>query len=716
MKFLVDYIIKEPTVDEHKKGHKFPFVAAEILNCDVNKINEYFTLTEAELEKIERKISGTSNADSDKVHSSDEAFKIIEIKEKVTEISITEKPEHEETKENTKDVNEHAINNVEKSKPGLKHMINSITDPSAETFEDKLNLGQTTDNSDLQKNRIELLDHLLSFLDTDKELNYVLAGYFAKFFSLLLNKHPHKILGYIYTQRPEVINKIIHHCDKKSISDIIPKMLLIEVYMGGDKPAEKLADNTTDYLSNSFDKANSLTPNTYSSLFNNPLTMNRETVLQLRKSAVIKLFTQLKVLSSADFERISNICPVLLEIIENRHILEIVINEREILENLIGQLGEKTETGSFETNFNYWEVLNVLINIIRSTQVENLQVPAYKSNQSEGENAQNVNSEIENSLLGDYILKGLGKILTNFQPEDSDKLKEVLGTYGTTFKPLGINKVLLVEFVYHVLTYFKNIQFGELDEILISSDFIKNLFKYLFEHEWNNLYQINFENVIKHLLNHLNNHPQVIGHMFEDLKIVEMIIAHGSHQNSFLFHSARKINNGYFSLLIELSHKISQADPSADILKDSYFTPEWNGFIKDVVNPWKKLFERKLCLPETNVSTYHDDFMFEEYDQSAGTATSNITKPSDEFGSGGESGTVSENAEEIVVNESPFDKKDEILYEDWSDKGLRHEDRNFKYESIEDFNAFEDEDDRKFYRRKSSQDNREEILLLKEKE
>jgi hypothetical protein len=42
-------------------------------------------------------------------------------------------------------------------------------------------------------NKIELLDLLLNFVDTDSELNYVLAGYFSKLLNNLINKYPHRV-------------------------------------------------------------------------------------------------------------------------------------------------------------------------------------------------------------------------------------------------------------------------------------------------------------------------------------------------------------------------------------------------------------------------------------------------------------------------------------------------------------------------------------------
>ena len=50
----------------------------------------------------------------------------------------------------------------------------------------------------LQKNEYllknELLDHFLSFIDTTSELNYVLSGYFSRFFNFLFTKNSSLVL------------------------------------------------------------------------------------------------------------------------------------------------------------------------------------------------------------------------------------------------------------------------------------------------------------------------------------------------------------------------------------------------------------------------------------------------------------------------------------------------------------------------------------------
>ena len=61
-----------------------------------------------------------------------------------------------------------------------------------------------TNNIDLkseeENDNIEMLDLLLSFLETDAELNHVLAGYFSKFMLLLLAKQQKTVKELILLQ------------------------------------------------------------------------------------------------------------------------------------------------------------------------------------------------------------------------------------------------------------------------------------------------------------------------------------------------------------------------------------------------------------------------------------------------------------------------------------------------------------------------------------
>jgi hypothetical protein len=72
--------------------------------------------------------------------------------------------------------------------------------------------------------RFELLDHLLSFVHTDEQLNDVLAGYFCKLISVLVSIKPKEIFTYIYSN-PQVFDDFIKHTYQKSISEILIRLL-----------------------------------------------------------------------------------------------------------------------------------------------------------------------------------------------------------------------------------------------------------------------------------------------------------------------------------------------------------------------------------------------------------------------------------------------------------------------------------------------------------
>ncbi len=156
MRKLVEYITVEPLEDDNKKGHRYPFISNEILNCDVGKINDYFLNSEADLKKEEYETSEEiTKVESDNKVENEE----VEETEKTDEAN-TEEQEQQPPKEDVK------VEEVEEVKP---------VEPS---------------------HNIELLDVLLNFVDTDRELNYVLAGYFSKFLNNLINKYPHRVNKY----------------------------------------------------------------------------------------------------------------------------------------------------------------------------------------------------------------------------------------------------------------------------------------------------------------------------------------------------------------------------------------------------------------------------------------------------------------------------------------------------------------------------------------
>lgn len=94
------------------------------------------------------------------------------------------KPEESKEGNNVENEDQKEIKNEEEKGNYLFFNFLEISETPKE--EESVALKEDTLPEDDQK--IELLDYLLNFLETDNTLNHVLAGYFSKFLILLLNK------------------------------------------------------------------------------------------------------------------------------------------------------------------------------------------------------------------------------------------------------------------------------------------------------------------------------------------------------------------------------------------------------------------------------------------------------------------------------------------------------------------------------------------------
>jgi hypothetical protein len=233
---LIDFISKEPTNDDHKTGHKFPYTACEILASDNSQILERIFEEkfvdedksnhneDVEVEnsfKNEKKDSFHEEELKHEVHQSEEPHAKKEqaklsqntetpIAETSTQATltnpqeITANPVNEEKKqvEPTKqeEVKVTISENIPEEITGVaKENDDENSAESNNTQKDETNQIDKNffeneikeDNSNnVSKNirktiKYEMLDYFFSFLKNDFELNFVLCGYFLKVFNHL---------------------------------------------------------------------------------------------------------------------------------------------------------------------------------------------------------------------------------------------------------------------------------------------------------------------------------------------------------------------------------------------------------------------------------------------------------------------------------------------------------------------------------------------------
>ena len=133
--------------------------------------------------------------------------------------------------------------------------------------------------------------------------------------------------------------------------------------------------------------------------------------------------------------------------------------------------------------------------------------------------------------------------------------------------PLGFYRTKIVELLENLFSYFKNIS-SLYDKLLIESQFFESAFIYLFEYEFNNLYQDALLSLLKTFLNYSDDHEILAEHLFNKMKLTDIII-NGlndveikdsdiiSDKTKFKYEKGNMTNHGYIAFLISLSYKLN---------------------------------------------------------------------------------------------------------------------------------------------------------------
>ena len=237
IKKLIDYSTKMPKSDEHNIGFKYPFNATEILSSENIKFqNKFFVQKpfitkeskELQIKNFKEKLSKAK-----KIKKDGFIFNFFKILNKVK--------------------------NNDKNEDKIDLALEKINE---EDFSEEEILEHENSKNIEQKMVYENIDYLLNFL-LDKEgaqENYVLIGYFYKILNTIINIHGVKIVQYLYDfpkkDEFDILNILVNHMNRKSMCDIIRKLLTFE-----DDLMDKYEEKKIGLFEKILDKLNSCDDN-----------------------------------------------------------------------------------------------------------------------------------------------------------------------------------------------------------------------------------------------------------------------------------------------------------------------------------------------------------------------------------------------------------------------------------------------------------------------
>ena len=588
IKRLIDYIIKMPEVDEHEKGYKFPFLCSQIFGLEIDKMLNLFFVTNKQLDeenkkkeenqKMEEKKIESTNNESQQVapeqkekesENKDEAKKEPKEGEKKEEEKKEEEKKEEEKKEEEKkedEKKEEEKKEDEKKEDEKKEEEKKEEEKKEEEKkeeekkeEEKKEDGNEEEEKEKEEpeskeNKMELLDYLFSFLEeeNDKKLNYVLCGYFSSLISNLLSLNPTELLKYIYKERSDVLDKMVNHCYRKSISDILSKILHFENY---------------------FQSEDSLDKDT------------RSEMESTRKMTIADIFQKIDI--NMDNEDLNSIYFLITGLFDPTNILE----EKEIFKSLIEErrnmralLTKQTlfnlDLSKSEEDFekvenrrkNLMVIIDIILFLLNNIKKLKLELPS---------NVSDSKLTITHTKLSQEIFDNLNPLIKNLFNKKNEEQRTVLQSFNEyQLKPLGEYKIKIIDLLSHLVPYLKNIS-KFYDEILIETEFFENAFNYLYEYEWNNIYQESLLSLLKSLINDADNHQLIQEHLFNKLKIIDIIKTHTNSEDKFKFANetiSHPISHGYYSFFVSLSYKINTALGGTPIVMTSNTTARQGSF------------------------------------------------------------------------------------------------------------------------------------------
>ena len=394
-----------------------------------------------------------------------------------------------------------------------------------------------------KENKIELLDYLLTFLTSNNEPNYVLCGYFASLIKTLLNSKSTLIIKYFYKENKDFIKKLIKYSYRESISEILNRIFQY--------------DMTVEEF-------------------------NIEEMDLTRMEILEGLFSKIDI--DMDNEKLDSISTLIKNLSTEENLFSDLLNNRKIIHSLITKplkninliIEDKSQEMQINNKRrNFIIIIDIIINWIKAINSLEIDLPStIDESEDDNINEEIINNDLDrnfsHTLLSYELFNVLSNLIkTNFNKNDNNNITEskILQCFDEKeIIPLGLFRIKIVELLGNLFFYFKKIP-NLYDKLLIDSKFFENAINYIFDYEFNNIYQDSLLFLFKKYLNYSEFHPILSEFLFTKLNIMNIIISKikiteesedsNIKKDCFVFSSGNTTHRGYVSFLISLAYKIN---------------------------------------------------------------------------------------------------------------------------------------------------------------
>lgn len=338
------------------------------------------------------------------------------------------------SKDNSQSIPEKKVEDAEDEEIEEKIENQEQEDKEHKQEEDTHKTKQRKESANPEKFDTSILDYFFDFLNTDSQLNFVLAGYFAKVFGHFLNQRQPTVMKYILVTRPEILKLLTKHLNRKSIVECIYKILI----------------SYSEEIPNSLD-----TKISFLKMIIDAFNPDDEEIVTNICDLIIDLFSVRKmyVLFITNKSIFQMIFDFVLQNINNnsfKHLIKILIKTNE---NILKDFGANIVTPNFINNETQELFFNFTYNV--SNLVSGIN--SYNSQEvvEEAVNPQTLSQQL--LLIFNTLTQATEVILKNFVDQDNkENPYELETTFGISVKILGTKRLLEIEYIRTILEILIN--------------------------------------------------------------------------------------------------------------------------------------------------------------------------------------------------------------------------------------------------------------------
>jgi hypothetical protein len=395
----------------------------------------------------------------------------------------------------------------------------------------------------LNTNKYDLLDYLTRFIDTDNELNDVLAGYFARLCNILIQKKSDEIVKYFFTKE-HLLYKFAYHSYSKSLTDTVIKILDINTEKSG---------------------------------------IDANEVKRVRREFIHKLLERLNDdKSEVCYEYSLNIFQIFNELTFKRSFYEILIEDA-VLDKL--EVILKKESPECSTNASI-RILNVLVSHLRD-HLSMLQPQEITQNYTDDSDDVIINEDdtpskeqslsLEEQVSKHNLVEFIKSKVIDYLTSQLQKLPERTHLdfqYADNQAVLGKRRLACINLMESLV----DLDDSSVRDKILETNFYEQLFDLFLQFRFNTFLQLHLDNIFHRILRGQNISNEYKVGFLKKLRIFERLPAYWTDNQNFKFPSQREFRYGYLAFTTRMANTLRDMSKSVPEIEQLVAGEEWKHF------------------------------------------------------------------------------------------------------------------------------------------